>query len=285
MKNKFFHASPTTVEIVSHLLRVALITAEIMADAPSQFRLIGCAIAATLAIGGVVMLASGAGYFRDDQDRRSDPRQPRPPGQFENLRATTKCPFARVARLVGGSLSGRGGLERRILRLVPSLVRMTRDGRHRRLDGFVVHVPARLGSDLDRFCQTFNRILRILALHDPTGYNCFEADILGEDWQFSFNETRFFVTAFGSFYESNHSRFSGRNDSGFIYFQPEYSFDHHGISSSNPDRERLKKRIRDGFALSGAPYDVGLIRQPIEAYKYVKPLRIGDPPVQWWNCE
>lgn len=125
----------------------------------------------------------------------------------------------------------------------------------------------------------------MLAEHDPTGVNCFATNVESEAWQFSFNGTRFFITTFAAFYSEDHSRYSQRQDSAFIYFQPEYSFDHHGVSAANPDRERMKERIRREFATHGVPYSVELVTQPVEAYKYVKPLKLGDTPVEWWNAD
>ena len=142
-----------------------------------------------------------------------------------------------------------------------------------------------LAADLEMLSKTVNHVLRFLAKHDPTGHDCFVADVVAEDWQFSFNGTRFFITTFAPFYGSGHSRFSARQDSAFIYFQPEYSFDHHGVFAGNPDRERLKERVRQAFANGGTEYSVILVKQPIEAYKYVKPLKVGDPPVEWWNAD
>jgi hypothetical protein len=163
---------------------------------------------------------------------------------------------------------------------------MTNEGRKRRLDGFVLRIPAAgFAADLGMLSRTFNRILQLLAKHDPTGRDCFETDVLEEDWQFSFNGTRFFITAFTPFYSKGHSRYSPSRDSAFVYFQPEYSFDHHNVCAGNPDRERLKEVIRREFANSGAAYNVTFVAQPIEAYKYVKPLKIGDFPVEWWNAD
>jgi hypothetical protein len=251
----------------------------------------GVALVAIMASVGVVL----AGLFvlarKTRQQRKVKPlnghtRRPPFPPEFENLRRSTKCPFARAARLVGCSLAGRGTLERRVMRLVPLLLRMTKEGRARRLDGFILQIPAHgFATDLAMLSRTVNRTLRALAEHDPTGSDCFaKRDVVAEDWQFSFNGTRFFITTFAPFYGPGHSRYSGRKDSAFIYFQPEYSFDHHGISVANPDRERLKERVRCAFEESGVGYSIALVRQPIEAYKYVKPLKVGDPPVEWWNA-
>lgn len=206
--------------------------------------------------------------------------------EVEQLRRSTKCPFARSARLIIGTVRFIGGnrhLDRSVLEMIPRLVRMTQNGRERYLDGFMLRLPGSYGRDINGLGHTLNRVLRLLAENDPTGQNCFGGDVLAEDWQFSFNGTRFFVTTFAPFYQQGHSRYSGTKKSVFIYFQPEYSFDNHGIFAGNPNRDHVKDSIRNLFRVARIPYDVDLIEQPIEAVKYVKPLRLGDPPVQWWR--
>jgi hypothetical protein len=285
----YFVGNSATVlvgDVLPRLLETAVIAVQ-FAVKGQLIALIGGAAATILVLSGFFMLAKKSGWRSRKAKRRSRRvRRPLPPPQFEDLRRSTKCPFAHMARLIGASLTGPGNLDRRIIRLVPRLIRMTNEGREKRLDGFILRIPARsLAADLEMLSKTVNHVLRFLAKHDPTGCDCFVADVVAEDWQFSFNGTRFFITTFAPFYGTGHSRFSARQDSAFIYFQPEYSFDHHGVFAGNPDRERLKERVRQAFANGGTEYSVILVKQPIEAYKYVKPLKVGDPPVEWWNAE
>jgi hypothetical protein len=42
-------------------------------------------------------------------------------------------------------------------------------------------------------------------------------------------------------------------------------------------------QIRNSFENAGKPYDVNLIDQRIEAFLYIMPLQIGDPPIRWWE--
>jgi hypothetical protein len=35
--------------------------------------------------------------------------------------------------------------------------------------------------------------------------------------------------------------------------------------------------------MRGVFYDVPLAESPIEAYQFVKPIRVGEPPVRWWE--
>jgi hypothetical protein len=279
-------------ESVLHRILEAAVLASTEYAVKRQFANVkGIALVAIMAAVGVVLaglfvLARKTRHQRKVKTLSGRTRRPAVPREFESLRRSTRCPFARAARLVGCSLAGRGTLDRRIRRLVPFLLRMTNEGREKRLDGFILQVPSQgFATDLGTFSKTVNRTLRVLATHDPTGGDCFATrDVVADDWQFSFNGTRFFVTTFAPFYGPWHSRYSGRKDSAFIYFQPEYSFDHHGISAANPDRERLKERVRRAFKEGGVGYSIALVRQPIEAYKYVKPLKVGDPPVEWWNA-
>ena len=292
MRSKSILSLPTMLRYAGaavHLLKAGAALADLINARHNLLGLIGSAIALTLALGGLHMLAVESGWNLKNS-KRSD-RSRRRLGstrEVEQLRRSPNCPFARGARLVIGSvrfLRSDHGLDRRVLELIPRFIQMTKRGRDQCLDGFILRLPASYGRDVKVLGRTLNRILRLLAQNDPTGYGCFSDDILAENWQFSFNRTRFFVTTFAPFYGPAHSRYSGSRSAAFIYFQPEYSFDHHGIFDGNPNRDHVKDSIRDLFREAGIPYDVELIKQPIEALKYIKPLRIGDCPVEWWKCE
>ncbi|KFZ32603.1 hypothetical protein JS44_00080 [Anoxybacillus flavithermus] len=68
-----------------------------------------------------------------------------------------------------------------------------------------------------------------------------------------------------------------------MLLQPEFSFDHNGIHAGNPKRELIKEKIRSKFRENGSEYNIDLVRQPLEVYKYVKPINIDDVPVRWWE--
>jgi len=204
--------------------------------------------------------------------------------KYEKLRSKSLCPFARKAKLYGGGVGKGQDIETAAKSIMPRLIELTKFGKKRKLDGFVIELPAdRFANNLVELCRSFNSLLRELANHDPAGENCFKGNILKKDWQFTFNQTRFFVTAFAPFYNPRHPRFSKVKNSAFIFLQPDYSFDNHGISRRNTHRETVKNNIRKAFQETGSGYDIALVKQPLEALKYIKALRISDPPVRWWK--
>ena len=206
--------------------------------------------------------------------------------KFSRVIRASKCPFARKAKLMGRTVALQDGLTQQVEGLKPMMIEFTDVARKRRLDGVVIEITAPAGVlTLPRFCSVFNSTLRTLAANDPVQPNCFAGDILEPNWQFSFNGMRFFVTTFAPFYDLRHPRFSHAPESAFIYLQPEFSFDQHGIHSNNPQRESVKAGIRRDFLLAGYHLDVSLIEQPHEAFKYIKPLSVGDAPIRWWETK
>jgi hypothetical protein len=41
--------------------------------------------------------------------------------------------------------------------------------------------------------------------------------------------------------------------------------------------------IRQDFVRAGKEYDINIVANSSEASKYVKPLNLGDPAVEWWK--
>lgn len=224
--------------------------------------------------------------FMSNHKTKRAQKLPKKLREFANLRKATKCPFARNAKLEGIVLPKDLPITAAAQSVVGNIVDFTNRARKNKLDGIILIVPRNpFAVDLLTFATSFNHILRIFAENDPTSFNCFDQDLLSENWQFSFNGIRFFITTFAPFYPDSHARFSCNEAHAFVYLQPEFSFDHHGISAGNSHRHRIKKSIRELFAQAGQAYDVALVTQPVEAYKYVKPMVLGDTPVRWWETK
>jgi hypothetical protein len=204
--------------------------------------------------------------------------------RFGKLRQKSLCPFARKTKLFAGEVGNKQNIQSAVVAMLPKLITLTEIGRKRKLDGLVIDLPAeRFAKNLRQFSKTFNSLLREIAQNDPTGENCLQGKILREGWQFTFNHTRFFVTSFAPFYDPKHPRYSQSTKHAFVYLQPEYSFDNHGISNHNAHREQVKENIRKAFQNAGSRYDIALVKQPFEALKYVKPLIESQPPIRWWK--
>jgi hypothetical protein len=234
-------------------------------------------------LGGTALLQLARGLMQMLSVRYKPPSQ-QALTKFAKVVRHSQCPFACKAKLLGMSIDLARPVVDQVIAWSPAFAQFTKDARKRKMDGIVMELRTQSGElNLRTFCSTFNAILRTLAAADPTGMSCFRTGVLAPHWQFSFNRMRFFITTFAPFYHDRHARFSHSKTSAFIYFQPEFSFDQHGIHARNPQRALVKKSIRRDFIAAGSELDVALIEQPHEALKYIKPLRAGGPPVRWWE--
>jgi hypothetical protein len=235
---------------------------------------------------GISVILLGGLIYQRVRKHLNEPPESQVLREFAKLRSKSLCPFARKAKLFGGGIAEGQDIKTTVRLLVPQLLKLTTIGRTKKLDGFVIGLPAdRFANNLLEFSRSLNSVLRELAAFDPSGENCMNGDILKEGWQFTFNHTRFFITTFAPLYNSRHPRHSNVRNTAFIFLQMEYSFDHHGISSRNSRREGVKRRIRKAFQDAGSGYDVALVKQPMEALKYIKPIKPSDPPVYWWKAK
>jgi len=209
--------------------------------------------------------------------------------RFRPLIANTLCPFAQQAKVWGApDYDEHMDVAHNISRIAPVLTRFCRIARSQALDGFVIRLtsPAHI-RDIHSFSHIFRVILAELGRTNKINgfHNALEDEILNDKWRFTFSNVSFFVTTFAPFYRGDHPRFSWCSKSAFIFMQPEFSFDAHGIHIDNPKRESIKSGIREEFSRSTIGYSPELVEQPMEALKYVKPLDIDAPSVRWWEVE
>lgn len=162
-----------------------------------------------------------------------------------------------------------------------TLRRFTEYAQEHKYHGFVSRVYA--GSDAKRFegtRRTFKEYLYGLARFDHDCAQCLAQDKINTDWQFSFNNLRMFLNVFSPCYSLQHSKYIDSKDSIYIFFQPEYSFK---LCGAKPLNRTITQSIRDRFGEEGQAYDGELIDRRIEAYIYMFPEQLGDPPVIWWE--
>lgn len=226
-------------------------------------------------------LSRDKGRFGISHDPTTEPALDR----FKEISSRTGCFFAAEATVWGSyEWDEDKSIEENIDSSLPSLMRFTKCSEAERLDGFVLEVRgADLGATMDDLSRTFTRVLKYLSAKDPAGVHCMDQKIDEPGWQFSYNGQRFFITTFAPVYAENHPRCSHNENSVFIFLQPEFSFDHHGVHRNNPKRHLIKKAIRKNFADKNMPYDAGLVEQPLEVYKYIKPLEMGGAQIRWWE--
>lgn len=208
--------------------------------------------------------------------------------RFRPLMANTSCPFAQQAKIWGApDYDEQADVATNVSRIAAVLTRFCRVARSEELDGFVIRLtsPTHI-REIHSFAGAFHHILVELGRQNKINglENSMEKNILTNEWRFTFSDVSFFITTFAPFYRGDHPRFSWCNKSAFIFMQPEFSFDVHGIHENNPKRETIKIGIRDEFSKSTIGYSSNLVEQPMEALKYVKPLYSDSHPVRWWEA-
>lgn len=203
---------------------------------------------------------------------------------IELVQQRTECLFARQARLVTGHAwreaeSFQSNLERQ----AAALASFTRTMEAQHHDGFCIELPAEYGATVDTLAVTVNRVLRGLAALDPSRDDCFREPVETERWRFRFGGEIFFVVTFASCYGEDHARFTFGVDQTLILLLSDHAFSRY----CPPGQERIpafiRDRIRVAYAQAGRIYDMTHVLSPIEAHRFVKPLRLRQPSVRWWE--
>lgn len=207
-------------------------------------------------------------------------------GRFEHIQNQTECIFARNSKIWGSpewndSLT----LEQNVEFIIPSLLRFLRAARYEILDGFVFEAPSLVyGCSIPALATTTYRVLRTLCDRDPSGRRSLDEDLDDSRWYFSFAGERIFVITLAPCYPPTNSRYSFGSPSTFLLFQPQTSFEH-VLNSERARNANISSKIREKYANVGRKYDVESLGEAgsNEAYRFVKPLIVGQPFVRWWD--
>lgn len=207
--------------------------------------------------------------------------------RFLPLVAGTACPYARHANIAyAPEWDERLTVIENTARFLPALHRFTEHCRQHRMDMYVVEVRgSRCVEDIKLLVCLLNALLHTIRRLDSTTDEPLTQGIETMSWDFIYNGVRFFVPTFAPFYKPNHPRYSYQPGSVFILFQPDTSFDRHKITSKNPKRGDITRRIKEGFEARGFSYDVSLVAGSPKALRYIKPINFGQEPIRWWRGE
>lgn len=194
------------------------------------------------------------------------------------------CSFANKARLVFATppwqlhLTLEENLEKSLGSLNEFIERQEDD----KLDAWVFAISdPSYARDLDLLAQTTKRLLIFLSLHDPAATDIMKQPIEVPEWEFCYSDVNLFVMTFAPCYPQNHPRSSHSEIFSYYLFQPDASFKR-AYKVTGEKRDRLRSKIRKEFVERNMPLDETLMNTEIEAYKYVKPINLGDSPVKWW---
>lgn len=107
--------------------------------------------------------------------------------------------------------------------------------------------------------------------------------MLQEDWRLWVSGVQCFVLVFAPFYSPRHPRYSPTADA-YVVFQFESSFERNGVTTLTPrSLGKLSRAVRDAFEARGRWYFPEITHEAPEAFRVIKPLEPGDPPVAWWK--
>jgi hypothetical protein len=152
------------------------------------------------------------------------------------------------------------------------------------LDGFIIEIPESIaGNNLTKMGGLLHRILCDLSEHDPAHEDCMNEEIESPQWWFKAAGQRVVVLVFASFYDSTHPRHTGGLPFSYILLQPIHTFERRARNEALEVSTEARERIRAVFAAQGRPYDETISLSPFEAYKFLKPMSVGDSPIRWWE--
>lgn len=204
---------------------------------------------------------------------------------FKVVQENTECIYAAKSRIWGApdwrpELSLAANLDA----IIPHLLHFLDLARPLKLDGYVVEMLGPdYGDTIEHLARTTRLVLNYLSERDPAGEHCMAKEIEDPSWCFAFGGEKIFINTFGSCYDSHNSRFSFGALNTFILFQPRHSF----AQAIRPGESTLpaaaRSRIRTDYRKHGRPYDAQISASPFDAYRYVRPLKHGDPTVRWWE--
>lgn len=208
---------------------------------------------------------------------------------FLPIKNGTECPFAKSAKLWGGSEGSWENSETVAAnaRALSDFVRQSNAGQN--LDGFCVALPSNKDVSPQMFGQQVRQILTYLGDLDPVSENSLRNNYIGNrGWRYRYAGAGFFVTTFAPCYPPTSSRYAfGIKDRCFIMLQPELSFLRHKLPSDTPKTTDPPQTIRDKTRLSfrdaGRSYHIPKTTQYPPAEHIVKPLKDdGATVIYWW---
>lgn len=203
--------------------------------------------------------------------------------RFEAVRGQSECVFARGARLWGAEEWESGAFGCNLDRFAALMTRFTAVADAQQLDGVVLEVAEPgAGTTVERLAATMRAVVEGLTARDPAASP--DPPVDDPRWWLTFDGGALFVASFAPCYEVTSSRYGFGLRHTYLLFQTRGSFVRRHASGSTVLPERARVRTRTAFAAAGRPYDLALTLSPLEAHRFVKPARLGEPPIEWWKA-
>ena len=205
--------------------------------------------------------------------------------RFEKLLRRTYCPYASLAKIsFGPSWRSDENTRENLKRCIDHFDEFTQRIELDKIDMFVLEVRDQNHlQNINAFSTFLHTLLERLHNADPTRTGALIEGITSPEWDFKYKRLKFFVLTFAPFYDKYHGRYSHCEDTGFITFQPDQSFDRFGINRKSPNRLKVSEAVRDAFEEGGIRYHFSLVTRAVKALRYIQPLEVAQDPVEWWK--
>ena len=204
---------------------------------------------------------------------------------FQKLFINTLCPFAKDAQFWLSPVWIKGSpFKENCSKITDSFQTFIAEGISQGFDAFIVEIVEENSIySLSSWSNFLFHFLEAVHKSDRHSQRFFTDNIENMSWDFTYEGHRFFIPTFAPFYRSNHSRYSHAEHSAFIMFQPDSAFDKVGINSRTANRKELSEKVQSVFRQKGIDYDIKLVRGSLKAHRFIKPLEVGDLPIEWWK--
>jgi hypothetical protein len=205
------------------------------------------------------------------------------PNAFLKALRETPCPYATRAHVECAEQPAfpldDGGQWQDYYSSLTSLVRQLADS----ADILAVELPTPAdASPHHLLAQVTHTLLAGLIHHAGGDTRQLYRGIESSEWEYTLMNRDFFPLVLSPAYPMRHPRHV-RWRQPVILLQLESSFSRHGISSVAEGRERLSATVERAFLRMGKRYHGHITRNLPKAYRVIKPLRVSDPPIRWWD--
>jgi hypothetical protein len=206
-------------------------------------------------------------------------------GRFQRIQQSTQCIYSPQSRLWGcPEWDVSDGFDSNLHRILPDFALFLDLAHEFALDGYILELRGNgYGSTLAELARSTRLVLQWLSDRDPAGDHCMHQEVEDPAWAFSYGGEKLFVNSFAPCYPQSHSRYSFGCDHTYVFFQPRHSFRKAFHEHETAISAETRAVIRRAFERHGRPYDTTISAAPFDAYRFVRPLNPGDPPVRWWK--
>ena len=205
--------------------------------------------------------------------------------RFEKLLRRTYCPYASLAKIsFGPSWRSDENTRENLNRYIEHFDEFVQRIELEAIDMFVLEVRDQNHiQNINTFSAFLHTLLERLHNADPIRTGALIEGITSPEWDFKYKGVKFFILTFAPFYDKYHGRYSHCEDTGFVTFQPDQSFDRFGINRKSPNRLKVSEAVRDAFEERGIQYHFSLVTRAVKALRYIQPLEVAQDPVEWWK--